>query len=110
MNERHHIPRTLLFLLTLLPIGIYFFFVWQYSVNIPSWDDYDTLENLLEIQHSESLSETTVHILSQHNEHRIAFNRIVLLWSVWFFGEIDFKILAICGNTALLGLLFILYI
>ncbi|MCH8157611.1 MAG: hypothetical protein IID18_07675 [Nitrospinae bacterium] len=101
--------RTYAIPLLLLPVLIYFYFAWQFSSNIPSWDDFDFLEDALEIKESHSLGDKIAVVFSQENEHRPAFIRIIFLLQQTFSGEIDFQVLAFFGNTALLGLLFIFY-
>ena len=65
------------FVLISAPIIFYYFCIFIFAVNIPFWDDYDSLRQHIAISSSDSLQERISILFSQHNEHRIAFNRIV---------------------------------
>jgi hypothetical protein len=109
MKERSHSLPTLLLVLSSLPIGIYFFFAWQYSVNIPSWDDYDFLESILKILETDESGRQFSLIFEKHVESRMAFIRVLFLLSLAALGEIDIKLILFVSNTALLGLLFLFF-
>ncbi|KMP12688.1 hypothetical protein UR09_00395 [Candidatus Nitromaritima sp. SCGC AAA799-A02] len=108
MQENHDNLRPFWLTLTLLPIVVYYLAAWQYTLNIPFWDDYDFLEDTLKIQESNRFSDQIVITLGQEGEHRTAFLRIIFLTSVLLRGDIDFTLLAFLGNMALLGLLWFL--
>jgi hypothetical protein len=109
MKERPHILPALPLLLSALPIVIYFFFTWQYVVNIPSWDDYDFLESVLKIIETDDSGRQFSLIFEKHVESRMAFIRVLFLLSFAALGEIDIKLILFISNTALLGLLFIFF-
>jgi hypothetical protein len=88
---------------------IYFFLAWQYSVNIPSWDDYDFLESILKILETDDPGRQFSLIFEKHVESRMAFIRVLFLLSLAALGEIDIKLILFISNTALLGLLFIFF-
>lgn len=86
------------FLFVLL-FGIYWWLVIKYTVNMPFWDDYTaTLIFLNNFLSSETFWEKVSLVFSQHNEHRIVFNRIVELLQLTFFGEINFSHQVFVGN------------
>lgn len=88
----------LFFLLAALPIIFYIFLVAYFSVNIPVWDDYDTV-----LAYLNKPAPIRYQILfSQHNEHRIAWNRLVVEGYYCIFGNVNFRYLAFLGNLGLL--------
>jgi hypothetical protein len=97
------------FVLIGAPILFYYFCIFIFAVNIPFWDDYDSLRQHIAISSSDSLQERISILFSQHNEHRIAFNRIVFVLYDFLFQEINFKFLPLIGNSALLILFLFFY-
>lgn len=93
----------LFFLLMIVPIASYAFLVVYFSVNIPIMDDYDTV--LAYLNRPGSLRYES--FFYQHNEHRIAWNRLITEAYYHIFGEINFRNLIYVGNLGLF-LLFIL--
>lgn len=93
------LKKFILIFLILIPIIGYAFLVFYFSVDIPGFDDYAFLEHM-------NISDDSLryqHLFAQHNEHRIAWNRLVAEFCYFAFGKISFKYLAYIGN---LGLLF----
>jgi hypothetical protein len=88
----------------IIPMGIYAFLVINFSVNIPIWDDYDTV--LAYLNMSDSLRYQS--FFYQHNEHKIAWTRLVIEEYHRIFGEINFIHLIYLGNLALLFIFFLL--
>lgn len=81
----------------LLPIFIYSLCVAYFAVNVPIADDFDNLLYFLN-------TDTTIKLnllFSQHNEHRLFFNRIVAWLFYALFGKIDFAHLIYLANFAL---------
>jgi len=79
-------------------IAIYVWAVLRYAVNMPFGDDYDAILNFLNNFHVSNLSEKIKFIFSQHNEHRIVFNRVVEICQLEVFGEVNFVYLILVGN------------
>ncbi len=90
------------------PILLYYFCVYWFGVNIPFWDDYDTLKQNINFFSTDNISKQTSILFGQHNEHRIAFNRMVFVLFQLLFQKIDFKLLPLIGNSALI-FLFLFY-
>jgi hypothetical protein len=88
--------------LILVPIVCYCFLVAHFSINIPMWDDYDTI-----LTSVTTTPFSFTQLLAQHNEHRIGWTRLIAKGYYYIVGEINFKYLAYIGNLALL-ILFIL--
>jgi len=85
----------------------YFIVIWLYALNIPIGDDYDNiLKFYIEWNDVKSSNQAIDILFSQHNEHRLLFNRLVFL-ALDFFHQLDFHLIILIGNIALLGILFL---
>lgn len=84
----------------------YYSVVLAAGVNMPFLDDYNFLYDILRIEDHGSLHRKIFSIIAQHNEHRIAFSRMVGLSQLHLTGYIDFAILAFIGNLGLLATAF----
>ncbi len=93
---------SLLVFLAIFPMGIYTFLVIYFSVNIPIWDDYDTV--LAYLNMPESLRCQI--FFYQHNEHKIAWTRLMVEGYYRIVGKINFVHLIYLGNLALLFMFF----
>ncbi len=81
------------------PFFIYILYIFRYAVNIPYFDDYDAILNFLnKFVQVQTVGEKVSLLFSQHNEHRIVFDRIVSLCYYYFFNEVNFRSLIIFGN------------
>lgn len=86
-------------ILCLITNFYYQFFL--YSVDIPVNDDYKAiLEFLNNFKATSSFSERFTLIFSQHNEHRIVYDRIWTLITYQIFGVVNFNFLAFIGNLS----------
>jgi hypothetical protein len=82
-----------------LPFINYGLHIFLYAVNIPYWDDYDgVLDFMIRFVQSQGLAEKIVLLFSQHNEHRIVFERLVFLGNYYLFHEVNFKSYIVFGN------------
>ena len=83
--------------------------VLKYAANLPDWDDYDAVLRFAAnfVQEEDSMVRLKS-IFSQHNEHRIAFDRIIILLNLLIAGSINFKTLIILGNVLLFALFFLI--
>jgi len=97
------------FLLILLPVGIYFNFLSEYALNIPKWDDHALKAFILDFQNADGFLPKLQTFFKQHNEHRIALDRLFALIVFWIHGSIEYRWLMWIGNFFLLGLLFIFF-
>jgi hypothetical protein len=88
-------------------------FLWaelRYDVNMPNWDDYDSVLGWLNGRFiPASFAERMDYLFRQHNEHRIVFDRLVELLELHALGVVNFIYLDIFGFLGLVGLVFILY-
>jgi hypothetical protein len=94
-----------LYAVLLMPCFVYFTILFIVSENIPIGDDYDVFLEYINLSPNDRLIE----LFSQHNEHRPAFSRIVCEFSYRIIGCVDFKVLILIGNVALVLMLFIVY-
>ena len=84
--------------LFLLPLGIYLWFSWTYSVNIPYWDDFTILSNLSNFISTNDLFRKLGILFSQANEHRVATIRLSFLAYYYLFGDLNFKAVNLFAN------------
>ena len=96
-----------LFLSALIPISTYFYIAYEYSVNIPFLDEYNFLNQFTRFINQKSLESKLSLFFSQHNEHRLAFDRLVFLIFYTFSGQVNFKLIPLAGNAALPLLLYL---
>lgn len=92
-----------------LPIILYFYFLSEYSLNIPKWDDHALKAFILDFQNADGILAKFQTFFKQHNEHRIAFDRLITLIVFQIHGTIDYRWLMWVGNFTLIGILFIYY-
>jgi hypothetical protein len=88
---------------TIIIGGIYYFYYqfFVYTSDIPINDDYKAvLEFLNEFTTKQSFSEKIKLLFSQHNEHRIVYDRIWTLISYKIYGVANFNFLAFIGNLS----------
>ncbi|OIN58352.1 hypothetical protein [Arsenicibacter rosenii] len=91
-------------LLTALPIVV-FWYVWaQYALNVPKWDDHALKSFLSKLDATTGLAHKVLLFFSQHNEHRIAYDRFITWLDFIVAGKLDFRTLMIIGNLSLLCL------
>lgn len=96
---------------TAIPAALYFYYLLSYAVNIPYWDDYDAvLAFLNQYLTAPGALEKLRLILSQHNEHRIVFDRLTFLGTYYLSGAVNFRFLIAFGNAALVLLTYVLFV
>jgi hypothetical protein len=98
-----------LFVLASLPVYLFYSSIFAFAVNAPYWDDYDSILNFANNFTGTGLKDKVNLIFSQHNEHRIAFTRLITLASYYLTGKINFRLLVFIGNISLIGLLIIFW-
>lgn len=86
-----------------MPIAVYLFYLFYFSVNVPLNDDYNNILNFLNnFNDTDKLSEKLRALFSYWNVHLTVFNRLIYLGALAVFGYIDFFHLIVIGNLALL--------
>lgn len=88
-------------------------FLWaelRYDVNMPNWDDYDSVLNwLVTFSRPGSFMEKMDLLFRQHNEHRIVFDRLIELAEIHALGVVNFIYLDIFGFIGLVLLISIIF-
>lgn len=83
-----------------------FWYVWtQYAVNVPKWDDHPLKYFLLQLQNETSFGNKLFLFFRQHNEHRIAYDRLLTWLDYALWGKLSYTRLMFLGNLSLVGLL-----
>jgi hypothetical protein len=90
--------------LALLVIGAFFAAVVRYSVDVPSWDDYDAVLSFSNDFLKGDWRSRLTALFSQHNEHRIVIARLWMLACLLIFKTTNFKALILLGSSSLVGL------
>jgi len=89
----------------LAAVSLYFIAVARQAVDFPFQDDYDAvLGTILYMKASDTSVEKIKIVLAQHNEHRIAFFRIVAFLLFKLQERVDFRVLIWVGNLGLVAL------
>jgi len=96
-------------LLVALISMLYIWAVLRYTSYLPYGDDYDAVLRFLNNFYDSDISEKVKLFFSQHNEHRIVFNRIVELLQLKLFGEINFLYLVLIGNVGWFLVIYLLW-
>ncbi|QRR01971.1 hypothetical protein [Dyadobacter sandarakinus] len=95
--------------LVVVPI-IYFYIILAASVvNIPYTDDFNLLETIFNFQHTTGFLPKLKILFEQVNQHRFAFERLVMLLLAGLTGTVNIKVQVLTGNLFLLGILWLLF-
>ncbi|GAB3923045.1 hypothetical protein [Larkinella terrae] len=97
--------------LLLIPVFIYYQTVYNNAVNLPFEDDFDSALKFLStyLFNTHSAAEQIRLIFSQHNEHRIVFDRLVFLLDYYLNGSLNFRHLILVGNLSLVFVAYLLF-
>ena len=95
--------------LIVTPIVYFFLLLDAHTLNIPYTDDFNLLETIYNFQKADNFLDRTKILFEQVNQHRFAFERIVMLVLVFFTGTVNIKTQIIIGNLFLLGILYFLF-
>lgn len=96
--------------LILIPIITFFGMFFFYMVNAPINDDYQAvLDFLNKCISTDSSTEKATLLFSQHNEHRIVYDRIWTIISYKLQNNVNFTFLAFIGNLSLLAISLIFF-
>lgn len=86
------------------PVVVMAYLFDKYAVNIPHWDDHALKGFILSVDFAKSFSEKLELFFAFHNEHRIVFTRFITWLIVKFNGTIDYRIMMMVGNSAIVGI------
>jgi hypothetical protein len=92
-----------------MPIVIYGYFLAEYAVNIPKWDDHALKAFILDFHNADGIVSKIQTLFKQHNEHRIAFDRLITLFIYTLHGSIEYRWLMWVGNCSLIGIALLFY-
>lgn len=95
--------------LTVSVFLLYFWTIIRYSANVPYWDDYQAVLLFINDFFSANANDKISLLFSQHNEHRIVFNRVVQIFLYKIFGRVDFIHLIILGNIGWVLTIYLLW-
>lgn len=113
-NTRESLRKTGIFLacvLCLVAPAYYLDLITVNAVNAPVWDDYDSLVDFLnDFTETNSMAGRLALVLTQHNEHSLAFLRLAAVSVFFLKGDLDFKWLCYIGNAALVLIAYFLFL
>lgn len=79
--------------------GTLFYFIYKSAINVPFIDDYCALiDFIIQYSKAESIQQKIHFIFRQHNVHRIAFARLIVLLDYYATNSINFRHLAWIGS------------
>jgi hypothetical protein len=90
----------------MVPIVIYFGFINVYAINIPYVDDHGLKGFIVKFFTGNNFIDKINAIFAQHNEHRIALTRFILLIVYFVKNVIDYKWLIWIGNFFLVAIIY----
>ncbi|KAA6440155.1 hypothetical protein FEM33_05980 [Dyadobacter flavalbus] len=83
--------------------GTLFYYTFKSAINVPFIDDYNGLiDFIIQYAKAESIQKKIHFIFRQHNEHRIAFARLIVLLNYYISNSISFRHLALLGSINLI--------
>lgn len=97
-------------ILSVLPIIIYFLFVFYYAINIPFFDEYFFSLGWLNNFNKLDFPNNIMLLFIQANEHRIFTYLFSVMSQYLIFGELNYRHVIIIGNLGMFGLMYILYL
>ncbi|WP_167267408.1 hypothetical protein [Dyadobacter arcticus] len=93
-----------------MPILIWVFVIFYYSVNLPWYDDFDPFPDFLHKWMIDTDLSNRMHLLFQpNNEHRMVVGKLVTLIYYWTTGQLNFTFLHIAGGIFTLGTLILFW-
>lgn len=87
---------------------LFAFFVIDFSLNIPFYDDFDSIGTFILSGNNEFFSRLS-HVFGQYAEHRIGYTRLISLIYFSLFGKLNFMHLIWIGLTGLVGIQALIY-
>ncbi|WP_353717656.1 hypothetical protein [Dyadobacter sp. 676] len=91
------------------PVIYFFLLLDAHLVNIPYTDDFNLLETVQKLRNAGGFIEMLKVLFEQVNQHRFAFERIVMLLMFVLTGTVNIKTQIIIGNLFLFGIGYLLY-
>ncbi len=88
-----------------MPIGVFAWVWFHFAVNVPKWDDHALKAFLVFVQQETTFRGKIYQVFKQHNEHRMAWDRLITWLDYSLFGKLNYVRLMALGNLSLVGLL-----
>jgi hypothetical protein len=96
-------------ILIFVPVIYFYIILDAHLINIPFTDDFNLLETVDKFRNAPDFLSAIKALFEQVNQHRFAFERIVMLVMVFFTGTVNIKSQIILGDLFLLGILYMLF-
>ncbi len=96
-------------ILLLAPACYFYWIIHLHTINVPYIDDWDLLESIYGLTRDVGLLEKTKFLFSQINQHRFAYERIIMWLILVITGSENIKIQIVIGNAFLIGILYLFY-
>jgi hypothetical protein len=96
-----HQDKFTLFALSIIPIFIFYRFVFIHSINVPYLDDFQILNTIVRVQ--DNPKNWWIILSENFNGHRFAEIKLLVWLDYWLEGQVNFKTLCIFGSFFLLG-------
>ena len=93
-----------------VPVLYFYLIVSAHILNIPYMDDYDLLETIFNLKSATDFSSGVKAVFQQVNQHRFAFERVVMMMMVFFSGTVNIKLQIMLGNIFMLGVLYFFFL
>ncbi len=106
-NKGSYLTKAIGLGVVLLPIFYFYLIIDAHLVNIPFTDDFVLLETVHDFRQEKDFVKAVKILFTQVNQHRFAFERLVMLALVLFTGTVNIKVLITLGNLFLLGILYL---
>ncbi len=101
--------KLILLALFLMPIALYWWGIFTYSINIVFKDDLTLFSLIPRLDYANGFQEKMSVLLGHNNEHRMLFVNVATWWVYLITGEINFKLTAVIGSLSLAILLMLFY-
>ncbi|WP_131694636.1 hypothetical protein [Dyadobacter tibetensis] len=109
ISSLHALRSPLALVLMVVPVFYFFLLLWTHTSTVPFTDDYNLFETISKLHRADGWQEYTSALFEQVNQHRFAFERIVMLILFYSTGTVHLPTLIILGNLAMVGILFLFY-
>ena len=96
--------------LLMIPIAYFYLLLNAHIVNVPYTDDWNLLETIYKFRKESDFVEACKILFEQVNQHRFAFERLVMLAMVALTGTVNIKTLILLGNLFLLGIAYLFFL
>jgi hypothetical protein len=97
-------------LLILLPIGYFYWTIDLHILDVPFVDDYDLLQSILDMTSNIPFIDKVKALFSQINQHRFAYERIVMWLILVVNGAENITLQIIVGDALLIGILYLFFL